>query len=133
MYTYTIGGKTYRQTPLVWGQIEQLLGVIDGVQFSSLDPLAIIAALGNRISQAVAVVLIPEGETAASKTRDIRRLADELAFDLDPATLMEIVADFFGCNPIASLSGKLAETVTRIRESLPTSSPTASSSSLEAT
>ncbi|HIJ95783.1 MAG TPA: hypothetical protein HPP94_08630, partial [Desulfuromonadales bacterium] len=67
MYTYTINGTTYIQKPLVLGQIGQLTRLLQGISFTSLEPLSIIAALGESLPQLVAVVVRREGELLADR------------------------------------------------------------------
>lgn len=106
--SYEIGGQKYLQKKLVFGQIQQLEEVLRDCTIPALNPQAIIAGLGNKICSAIAVVLIPEGVSLKDKTRDIEALAEELRFTIEAEQIMEIVNDFFICNPIASLLEMLA-------------------------
>lgn len=119
-FTYDIGGTTYRQEKLVWGQVEQLLDIIKDVRITALTTPAIVAALGEKISEAVAVVLIPGTVKIADKTRDITTLAKELRFCLTPEQIIQVVEDFFVCNPIPSLLERLSGAVETIRAQMAT-------------
>lgn len=119
-YIYDIGGQKYRQEELVWGQVEQLLDIIKDLRLSAFTTPAIVAALGEKISEAVAVVLIPADTTITAKTRDIKGLANELRFVLKPDQIIQVVEDFFACNPIPSLLERVSGAVETIRPKLTT-------------
>lgn len=118
-HIYEIGGKKYRQEELVWGQVEQLLAVVKNIRLTTFTTPGIVAALGERIAEAVAVVLIPEGVDIKDKTRDIPTLADELRFGLRPEQIIQVVEDFFGCNPIPSLLERVSGAGEIIRAKFP--------------
>lgn len=110
-FEYVIDGKKYIQKPLVWGQIKQLKAIIPSIAIPagvSLDQ-GLVMALTDHLPLLLAVVLIPEGISA--KDKDIDALAEELEFAVNPETVLQVVADFFDCNPIASLAEKLAEII----------------------
>lgn len=116
-FKYEIGGKAYVQRPLSYGQFNQLVKSIRGVVLpSSWDPVAIIAALGDRLPHAIAVLLLEEAvvEKASRdemklylKYRDLDALAEELEFDLDIEMPLTVIADFFDTNPTVSVLEKL--------------------------
>lgn len=112
---YNINGVIYIQRPLVLGQISQMVSVIEGLSFTSLEPLGILLALEDRITRAMAIVLTPEGTKIIDK--DIDELADTL-FECPFDTTLEVVADFFVCNPTASLLEKLAGTIRKVAETI---------------
>lgn len=104
--TYDLGGTTYVQRPLVLGQIRQLLEQLDGLTFDAAAGVAaIVSALGDRLPLALAVVLTPEGSSPRGK--DLPALADEIEFGISPDQVLEVIEDFFGCNPVASLLERL--------------------------
>lgn len=118
---YEIGGTVYVQRPLVLGQIKQILEATDGMTFhAGLTPLAIIDALADRLPLALAVVLTPEGQPV--KGKNLPSLADELENTIELATAIQVVEDFFTCNPTAAVFEKLAGMVKRIRASMATGS-----------
>ncbi|MCL4492336.1 MAG: hypothetical protein M1510_10650 [Nitrospirae bacterium] len=104
--TYEIGGKKYLQRPLVLGQAQQLLEVLEGISFNrGMNTMGIISALGNKISKAIAVVLIEDGVTLEAK--DVDKMEQEIKFKLSLKTTIQVVEDFFGCNPVALLLQRL--------------------------
>jgi hypothetical protein len=135
-FNYEIGGKNYQQRPLVLGQLRQLIALMPGITLTSLAPLDIINTLGDKLSQAIAIVLVPEG--IPLKDKEITTLAVEIEFSIDPETVIKVVEDFFVCNPIHSLLERLAGMTQKINEaatgmmengskiSLPSSPPVAS-------
>lgn len=126
-FTYEIGGKKYTQKKLVLGQLQQLLGLLPGLRFGSTEPLAVMAALGDKLPQALAVVLIPEG--VALKDKDLPALAGEIAFAVEPETAMQVVEDFFTCTPVPSLLERLTAMADTIRAALNRANGSGSSSS----
>jgi hypothetical protein len=132
--TYEIGDKKYEQRPLVLGQIRQLQEVIQGMR---LDPAAgnigLITALGDKMPQALAVVLIPEG--VAPKDKDLAALAKDIEFTIFPEQIFEVVNDFFTCNPMQSLLERFKEIIGGIKTKIGavTGSKSFSASSPEAT
>ena len=96
---YDIGGKTYIQRPLVWGQILQILDILKRVTIPvGLNALSLVIALREHLSAALAVVLTPEG--AILQAKDLAALAAEIEFAITPEQIFEVVEDFFVCNPL---------------------------------
>jgi hypothetical protein len=103
---YVIGGNTYIQRPLVLGQLKQLLDVLKGITIpADMETIALVDALGGRLPKALAVVLNPEGLPLREK--DIDDLAVEIEFAITLEQTVEVVEDFFACNPLPSLLSKL--------------------------
>ena len=130
-YTYTIGGKTYIQKPLVLGQVNQLMAVLRGTSFPQTDDMfVLVSALGNKLPMALAIVLIPSppegegwGEGGLGRylmDRDLKAIADELEFSIDPVTPLQVADDFFDCNPIVSLLEKFGALGTKLRSRIET-------------
>jgi hypothetical protein len=116
-YRYQIGDKTFIQRPLVLGQVRQMITLIDGLALpQEFNPAAMINLLGENLFQALAVVLTEDGQPLAGK--DLEALGRDLEFSITPDTALEVVADFFGCNPIASLLTRLSGTRTVIDAAL---------------
>lgn len=102
-FSYEIGGKAYIQRPLVLGQMRQLMTLMDGVIIiPETGATGLAAALGDKLSQALAIVLVEEGATLSLKDRNIEAIADDLEYTVTLETTMQVVEDFFICNPIAS-------------------------------
>ena len=110
-FKYQIGDKTYIQKTLVLGQIEQLMNLLDGLTLpAQFTPAGVIAAIGERLYPALAVVLTEEGQPLSGK--DLSALGEAIKWAIEPETAVEVIADFFDCNPIASIVriiGKLNE------------------------
>ena len=104
---YEIDGQTYVQKPLVLGQVRQLLDALEGI---TIDPavgtLGIVRALGNRLPQVVAIVLTQDGQSPAGK--DLEAAAEGVGFNISPEQVLEVLEDFFVCNPLSLLLDRLA-------------------------
>jgi hypothetical protein len=110
---YDVNGKTYTQAPLVLGQIGPLATLLSRTRILGTDPLSLIAALGGSLPEAMAIVLTPEGVHPADKDLDaVRR---EL-YDMAPDTAIQVVSDFFVCNPLPSLLERLAGLIATLRQ-----------------
>lgn len=102
MHTYQIGGKTYLQKKLVLGQWRQLLELLKGLSLPQDFPVReMVSVFGDKLARALAIVLTEEGTLARDK--DIAALAAELEFTVEPELILQVVEDFFVCNPIPSL------------------------------
>ncbi len=102
MKEYDIQGRIFVQRPLVLGQIQQLLRVLDGISLPEPLTLAsLLDALGERLYQAVAVVITEKGCSPGDK--DIEELAGWIRWSVDAETMLRIVDDFFVMNPVSSL------------------------------
>jgi hypothetical protein len=113
--SYLIGETKYTQQELVYGQIRQLQEVLEGLRLpNTFDRSQLLTALGERISLALAVVLIPEGGSA--KGKDLPALADQIEWDILPEQIFEVVDDFFTCNPIAVILKRLKGVIGTISE-----------------
>ncbi len=144
-FTYTIGDRKYTQRPLVLGQINQLVALTRGVIFPKDANVAVLVGLlGNRLPKALAIVLIEDKPTVPSdckdfkylRDRDIQAIADEIEFNVSPEISIQVIEDFFDCNPIASLSEKFAglgEKILKFKKTEKGSSTPSASSSPEAT
>lgn len=107
-YEYKIGGRTYIQRPLVLAQYHQLLEMLREVQIpAALDVRALVAALDADVSHLVAVVLTPAplwrrltGLYPSPKRKNIEALAARIEFAATPEQIIEVVEDFFVCNPL---------------------------------
>jgi len=106
-YSYEIDGRTYIQKPLVLGQIRQMMKLLEGVVIpSGVDTLGLISVLGDKLPLAIAIVLTPEDVNL--KDKDIQSLAPELEFEMPPELAIQVIEDFFDCNPLPSLLERLA-------------------------
>ncbi|NPU84373.1 MAG: hypothetical protein HPY65_07775 [Syntrophaceae bacterium] len=100
---YLINDKTYVQTPLVLGQVRQLLEVLKDFRLpEEFTAPQLMELLGpDRLPAALAVVLTEEGKSPRDK--DIAALAADLEFSITAEMALQVVNDFFACNPISSL------------------------------
>jgi len=131
-FTYTIGGKTYVQRPLVLGQWRQLIPLLAGIALPANPGVEdLLFALGESIERIAAVVLTEEG--ASPKDKDIAALAAELEYSLTPHTAIRIADDFFVCNPLQSVFEELTAAAGRIAGAMPAGSTISPSSSPPAT
>ncbi len=106
-FIYEIGGKKYFQRPLVLGQIMQLIGLLKGLAIpKDIDVLGLVSMLGERLCPAIAIVL--SSDEVSLKDKDIATVEAEIKFVISPEVAIQVVEDFFSCNPIASLFGKLS-------------------------
>ncbi|HSV27251.1 MAG TPA: hypothetical protein VLH60_05100 [Sedimentisphaerales bacterium] len=104
---YAIGDKTYQQKPLVLGQVKQLRDVMKGLEIpAGVEPTEMIGILGDRLPLALAIVLTERGKSPRAK--NVAELAGELEFSITPEQILEVIADFFSCNPLSSVLERLA-------------------------
>lgn len=125
-YLYKIGEKEYRMKPLVMGQVRQLLALLKGVEIpESLTVVSLITTLGDKLPEAIAILLIEPDKSL--KTKNVKELTDEIEFELTPTMTMEVIEDFFDCTPIFSI---LEEMGTRVEKIVGKMKPTGSKESL---
>lgn len=129
---YVIGGIEFTQPPLVLGQLQQLLAVMEGVAIPRAgSALAIVAGMGEKLQEALAVVLVADGE--APEGRDLVERAGWLRDHVDLVTAAEVVEDFFGCNRISLLLAIVARIREKIELPKPTPLPTSAAPSPQET
>lgn len=126
---YEIGGATYVQRPVVLGQLRELAPLVSGMA-AEMEPSAtgILAAIGGKVPEALAVVLVEDGANLREAMEEERRKerAATLEWVVDPETAFEVIADFFECNPTSSLSEKLGNLTKRLTSLTETSKPPSS-------
>lgn len=117
--TYEIDGKTYEQSPMVFGQWQQLNRVIDGLEIpSSITPRSLTVAFSDRLDQILAIVLTEKDQSPRDKNLD--ELAKHLTFSMPPEQVAEVVTDFFVCNPIPSVLNLVVGVTNKIRTRIET-------------
>jgi len=135
MKEYDINGRAFVQRPLVLGQIQQLLRVLDGIALPEQLTLAsLLDALGGRLYSAIAIAITEKG--CSPRDKDLEGLAAELEWSVPLETAMEIVDDFFVLNPASSLLGRAGSLIgglNRMMRTLADGSTRRSSSSPGAT
>lgn len=114
--TYTINGKTYIQKALVLGQLTQLTTILQKLVIGVANPAALMLAAGPLLPDLLAVMVAPEG--VKIKDKNIEEITDDM-FECDPETAVQVIEDFFVCNPIASLLNRLAMLVQNVKEKKP--------------
>lgn len=136
---YVIGGKIYLQRPLVLGQYQQLLNILGDIAIpANADIPAMIAVMGALAPAALAVVLTPAPLwrrvirwLPSPRRKNIKALAAKIEFVITPEQIVEVVEDFFDCNPLPLLLERLTkvagENMEKIKEKTK-SEPSASSS-----
>ncbi len=115
---YTIGETKYFQRELVLGQWEQLLKVLDGIAITGRGLNDILQEVSDkgRMGRLLAILLIPEG--TAIRDKNIDELTQELLFSVTSTTASEVLNDFFDCNPVSSIAGRLGRLAVRMIETL---------------
>jgi len=106
IFEYEIGGRKFVQKALVLGQVKQLISVIRGTVIPSvISSQSLVIALGDKVSEVLAIVLSEEGVSLKNKkTKEVQELLEE---NLSIEGSIKMVEDFFDCNPIASISGAM--------------------------
>lgn len=97
--TYTIGGKTFQQSPVTLGQARLLLRRFKDYPLFSMQLADLMGIIADQVSAILAIVLIEEGQTVAEKmTRGDAGLAElEAWLDAleDPKEVSQALTDFF--------------------------------------
>lgn len=119
---YEIGGQRYVQRPLVLGQLRALLAVLEGLELKGgMGALELIETIGDRLPRALAVVLVPEEMSvreAIVEEEAVRERELELDCAITTGQCLEVIEDFFGCNPVSSLLERLGGMLGRVHESM---------------
>jgi len=115
---YQIGNKTYLQRPVVMGQLGLLLPLLESVHITETGMQAgnILAALGRNLPRALAVVLIEDGTSVREAMHDLDARTEEMQWAMSPETALEVIEDFFDCNPISSIAQRITGAAERVRE-----------------
>lgn len=105
---YDIGGRRYRLELISLGQLQHILRLLQDVSFTDLSPQVVIASLGDKVSDLLACVLIPEGKsrTDVVQAMDGGRAYEEIQHlrgEMNWPMAFEVLADFLRVNPVGSL------------------------------
>ncbi len=123
--TYDIGGRTFTQDALVWGQVRLLQAALDSVLIPDrLTPAAMVEALGPHLPHCLAAVLVEAGKLPGDADPEEMAGFFERHVTVDQA--LEAVEDFFTCNPIASVLNRFARLIGKAALALPKRSGTPS-------
>ena len=121
---YQFGGKTYVQEQLVWGQVKQLAPILRDISFDNGMTMAtIVEVLGDKLSTALAVVLTEEGTPI--KGKDLNVLAETIDDSIPLEVVLQVIEDFFICNPTALILEKLTGMMESFQKKLTETAKTA--------
>jgi hypothetical protein len=113
--TYTIGGRTFYQVPLVAGQQQWLYLALSGIVLHGLTHEDMLKLLYGRATELAAILLIDEGRTQAEKVQggreQVKELEDWLGATVQVSDLTPVLRDFFDSGQLPALMGSVAETV----------------------
>lgn len=114
-YKYTIGERSFIQRPLVWGQVRQLMDLLKTVEIKPpYGTKELVEVLGDKLIYAVVIVITEQGKSP--KEKDTTSLASEIEFDLSIDMMLQVIDDFFSCNPTASYLEKLTKLIGNMAE-----------------
>lgn len=126
--SYDIGGKTFELRPLVFGQWQQLNRIMDGVDLpAELSMRNLVAAFADQLHLVLAVILTEKNRSPRDKNLD--ELAEQLAFNMPPEQVAEVVGDFFTQAPLASVFDLVTGVVERISQRIAPALPGATTGS----
>lgn len=112
-FVYKIGERSYIQRPLVWGQVRQLMELLKSVEIKPpFGTKELVEVLGDNLIQAVAIVITEQGKSP--KDKDLASLVTEIEYDVSIDLMLQIVDDFFSCNPTALYLEKLGTLIGNI-------------------
>jgi hypothetical protein len=140
MKSYKIGTKTYCQEAIVLGQFELLTEYVSGVEFTQISATHIVAQLGRKLYDALAIVIFEKPDSVApddiieTQMEDevLRARAKYLKFHVTAKQAQEIIVDFLECNPISSVLGSVSGLIEMVGKTLnPTTSSEQSGNSVE--
>lgn len=117
-FKYTIGDKVYYQRKLVMGQVNQLVEIVKVIDEIPENPTVVqlVTAFGDKLMEAVAIILIPAD--IKLKEKDVEKVIEDIEFEVEPEMVLEVIEDFFDCNPISLLLKKCGEVIGRVGEKL---------------
>ncbi len=129
---YEIGGRKFIQAALVWGQIRLLRAALEGTELpAEMTPETVFEAVDSKLPQCLAAVLVEEGKAPGEANPG--ETADWFDRHVTLDTALEVIEDFFTCNPIPSVLNRFARVIghvagllraaprTKSRESSPSS------------
>jgi len=118
-FKYAIGDKIYLQRPLVMGQAEQLMDILEGMEMpKKFSSAALKKVLGEKLYLAMAIALVEEGKSPKRTEEELATLADEIHWTINPDTTIKVIDDFFDCNPAASILQKLTGMAKRLSDKM---------------
>ena len=128
---YLIGETTFIQRPIVLGQLKLLLAALEGVSLHGSTALEVLQSLGGKLPAVLSTILVEEGSGVREAMDRLEERAERIEWHATPEICLEVVEDFFACNPVSSVSEKLGSMLDRMAD--PSTSNPPFSSSAEAT
>lgn len=133
--TYEMGGKTYIQRPLVLGQIQELIPLIEGLNIpKGADAITIAKTFGEKLNYALAIALLekdvdePEPEKIKNAMELLDKRSVEIAYSIGAEQILEVIEDFFECNRASSVIEKLGSMIRGVRNQISQASSSLSKS-----
>lgn len=103
-YRYEIGGRMFTQGELVLSQEEDLADLLgplfEGEADLTPQRVADLLLRQKKLRRALAIVLVPEGQSVAE--RSVQDVEEALLHACTLGRQMEVVRDFFACNAEAA-------------------------------
>jgi hypothetical protein len=116
-FKYEIGGRTFYQRPLVLGQVKQLVSILKELVLPyELTVASVILSLGDKTSNALAVLMVEEG--VPLKKKKMAEIEDILEENLSIEETIKVVEDFFDCNPIVSISEAMIGLTNKVQKTM---------------
>jgi hypothetical protein len=112
---YMIGGVEYVQYPIVLAQLRALLPLIQEINFSDdMSPLDIVNALGDKLSKALAIVLIEKDSNVKEALGAMASRSSKIECAISLEQTLEVIEDFFACNRVSSLVERLGSMMRKL-------------------
>jgi hypothetical protein len=133
--TYEIGGTTYRQRPIVLGQLGLLMPLVGNVSLDLTSTAAAIASgLTSALPRALAIVLVEEDAVSlreAMSPEIITARAEALAWAIPPEQIIEVIEDFLEINQVSSIGAKITAALAEARSKMTASNTSSTASQAE--
>ncbi len=111
-YWYDLDGTAFYQRTLVLGQSVRLIPLFEGMELQGANPQSVAQHVGDRMGEALDIILVPKGVTQQEHVRCLNvpggeSRAGSFLEGLTHVDLMGVVEDFFDCNLDSSLLDRL--------------------------
>jgi len=129
---YEFGGKHYLQYPIVLGQLRLLIPIISNLELSPGDSAVVelVRALGDKLHRVMATLLVEPNQSVRVAMQKIDERQADLEWSMLPESCIEVLEDFFECNRLSSLFGKIKEAAEKVTHQVKKTSSSAQSSVL---
>lgn len=129
--TYEIKGRSFYQKELVLGQLELLVDLLKDLGLEKgLTNLQILKSLGGKMPQAMAIVLLEEGQSSNRieikedgkpiEVEEIKKLTPFFANNVNISLALKVIVDFFVCTPMTNIMQTLATLIPATQNPVPT-------------